>query len=156
MADMLVKLFDLPPLAPALQDLVAAGISVRRALVPEKPVVVDWVRAAYPAWVAEVDTAFAREPVRCMIAIEGTRLLGFAVHDVVCRNYFGPMAVAPDARKRGVGRALVLAALHAQRDMGYAYAIVGGVGPEAFYAKVAGATAIAGSTPGIYEGMLRA
>lgn len=156
MGDMLVKLFDLPALAPVLHELAAAGVSVRRALVPEKAVVVDWVRGAYPTWVAEVETAFAREPVRCMIAVEDARLLGFAVHDVVCRNYFGPMAVSPDARNRGVGRALVLAALHAQRDLGYAYAIIGGVGPEAFYAKVAGATVIAGSTPGIYDGMLRA
>jgi hypothetical protein len=36
------------------------------------------------------------------------------------------------------------------RDAGYAYAIVGGVGPADFYARVAGATPIDGSTPGIY------
>jgi predicted N-acetyltransferase YhbS len=63
--------------------------------------------------------------------------------------------VAEEARGRGIGRALALAALHALKAQGYAYAIVGGVGPAAFYAKAFGATAIDGSTPGIYGGMLR-
>jgi hypothetical protein len=56
---------------------------------------------------------------------------------------------------KALARALLLAALHAQRSRGYAYAIIGGVGPAAFYAKVVGAIDIPGSTPGIYGGMLR-
>jgi hypothetical protein len=39
---------------------------------------------------------------------------------------------------------------------GYAYAIIGGVGPVEFYAKTVGAIVIAGSQPGIYGGMLKA
>jgi hypothetical protein len=54
-----------------------------------------------------------------------------------------------------LGRALLLAVLHAQRAQGYAYAIIGGVGPAEFYARNVGAIPIAGSTPGIYAGMLR-
>jgi hypothetical protein len=34
--------------------------------------------------------------------------------------------------------------------MGYAYAIIGGVGPAAFYEKVCGAFVIPGSERGIY------
>ncbi|MCK7506256.1 MAG: hypothetical protein MZV70_20760 [Desulfobacterales bacterium] len=34
------------------------------------------------------------------------------------------------------------------RDDGYAYAIIGGVGPAAYYAKTVGATLIEGSSPG--------
>jgi hypothetical protein len=37
------------------------------------------------------------------------------------------------------------------RDDVYAYAIIGGVGPEAYYAKTVGATLIEGSSPGIYD-----
>ena len=37
---------------------------------------------------------------------------------------------------------------------GYAYAIIGGAGPEEFYRKVCGAEVIKGSTPGIYKNML--
>jgi hypothetical protein len=65
---------------------------------------------------------------------------------------------ARGCRSRGarprVGRALLLSALHAQRARGYAYAIIGGVGPSEFYAKTVAAIAIPGSTPGIYGGML--
>ncbi|MEX0750197.1 MAG: hypothetical protein WD359_05250 [Dehalococcoidia bacterium] len=35
-------------------------------------------------------------------------------------------------------------------ELGYAYAIIGGVGPAEFYAKVCGATVIENSDPGVY------
>ena len=57
-------------------------------------------------------------------------------------------------RGKGIGRALLLSALHAQRAQGYGYSIIGGVGPAEFYAKAVGAVVIADSTPGIYDGML--
>ncbi len=155
MHDMLVRLYALPDLAAALAACAAHGVAVRRALPPEKPVVVDWVRARFASAAAEVEAAFAHLPVRCFVAARGDALVGFACHDVTCRNFFGPEGVAEPERGRGVGRALLLAALHAQRDAGYAYAIVGGVGPAAFYAKSVGAVDIAGSTPGVYAGMLR-
>lgn len=41
------------------------------------------------------------------------------------------------------------------REQGYAYAIIGGVGPVEFYAKTVGAVVIEGSDPGIYRGMIR-
>ncbi len=52
---------------------------------------------------------------------------------------------------RGVGAALTLAVLAAMREDGYAYAIIGGAGPADFYARVAGAIEIPGSTPGVYD-----
>jgi GNAT superfamily N-acetyltransferase len=155
MPDMLVKLCDLPPLEPAIEDAAARGVVVRRALAPEKPVVLDWMRAHFAAWAAEVDAAFARQPVACFVAIRDGFVLGFACHDAIAPDFFGPTAVLASARGQGLGRALALAAMHALKAQGYAYAIVGGVGPAAFYAKTLGAIAIPGSAPGIYAGMLR-
>jgi hypothetical protein len=40
-------------------------------------------------------------------------------------------------------------------QQGYGYAIIGGVSEADFYAKSAGAVRIAGSTPGIYHGLLK-
>jgi len=40
------------------------------------------------------------------------------------------------------------------RAQGYAYAIIGGVGPQDFYAKTVGAVLIDGSSPGVYGGTL--
>mgnify|MGYP005732248681 FL=1 len=40
------------------------------------------------------------------------------------------------------------------KEMGYAYAIIGGVGPAEFYEKTFDAKIIDGSDPGIYKGIL--
>lgn len=154
MQDLLVRLYALPQLDAALAACASHGVGIRRALAPEKHAVRDWVRAQFASSEAEVEAAFAHVPVRCFIAVRAGVMLGFACHDVTCRNFFGPEGVAPAERGRGIGRALLLAALHAQRAQGYAYAIIGGAGPAEFYARTAGAVAIAGSTPGIYGGML--
>ena len=69
MTDMLVRLWELPPLAPALDACAKDGVVVRRALAPEKPVVLDWVQAHFAPWAAEVDVAFARLPVACFVAV---------------------------------------------------------------------------------------
>jgi len=155
MHDMLVKLYELPSLTAALDALSVRGIAVRRVLAPETPVVIDWVRTNFPASVAEVGIACSRLSVSCFIAVRDERIQGFACHDATARNFFGPEAVAEELRGRGIGRALLLAALHAQREQGYAYAIIGGVGPADFYARCVGAIPIPGSTPGIYAGLLR-
>jgi GNAT superfamily N-acetyltransferase len=155
MHDMLVKLYELPSLAKALEPISARGIAVRRVLAPETPVVTEWVRSNFAVSAAEVGIACGRLPISCFIAVREQQVLGFACHDATARNFFGPEAVAAEERGRGLGRALLLAALHAQREQGYAYAIVGGVGPTEFYAKCVGAIPIPGSTPGIYAGMLR-
>ncbi len=150
MHDMLVRLYALPSLDEAIVSARGRGFSVSRPIAPRKRDVLDFVAAHFPRCGAEVETAFARVPATCFIAEDASGIAGFACHDVTARNFFGPEGVAPRARGMGVGRALLLAALHAQRAQGYAYAIIGGVGPAAFYAKAAGAVAIEGSTPGIY------
>jgi len=154
MHDMLVRLYALPGLDEAVAACASRGVAIRRPLSAEQQVVVDWVRTHFASSVGEVVAAFAQVPAACFIAVRDGGVLGFACHDVTCRNFFGPEGVAENERGRGIGRALLLAALHAQRARGYAYAIIGGVGPAEFYAKTVGAVAIAGSTPGIYGGML--
>ena len=156
MHDMLVRLYALPRLDEAVATCAARGVTVRRALAPEKRAVLDWVRAHFAGSAAEVETAFAQVPVTCFIAVRDNAMLGFACYDVTCRNFFGPEGVAAEERGRGTGRALLLAALHAQRAQGYAYAIIGGVGPAEFYTKTVGAVPIADSTPGIYARLMRA
>lgn len=150
---MLVKLYALPSLERALEQASSQGAIVRRALAPEKLRVGAWMQANFPNWSPEVAAAFCREPVSCFLALRGQALLGFACYDATCRNFFGPTAVLEAERGRGLGRALLLTVLHAQREQGYAYSIIGGVGPADFYAKAVGAIPIEGSTPGLYAGM---
>lgn len=152
MADLLVKLYALPDVGAAVARATAAGAAIRRANAWERDVVVAWVRERFPpAWASECDVALSLVPCRCYVAIRGDALVGFACHDVSRRNFFGPAGVVEDARGQGIGAALTLAALAAMREEGYAYAIIGGVGPEDFYERVAGATKIPDSTPGVYD-----
>jgi ribosomal protein S18 acetylase RimI-like enzyme len=153
--DMLVKLYALPDSRDAYERLRKADITMRRALAPEKHKVVAWVRNAFSeAWASEVEVAFSRQPVSCFIAIQQKNILGFACHDATCPNFFGPTGTDPNARKNGIGTALLLACLEAMKQQGYGYAIIGGVGPAEFYQKVVGAIPIEGSQPGVYRGLL--
>jgi GNAT superfamily N-acetyltransferase len=156
MPDMLVRLYDLPPLAPELASMAAQGVGVRPAMTPEKHVVLGWVAEHFsPEWASEADVAMSHVPVGCWVAVEHDRIIGFACCNTSAKGFFGPTGVSEQARGRGVGRALLIACLHALRWEGYAYGIIGAVGPVDFYRTTVGATVIEDSTPGIYDGMLR-
>lgn len=156
MADMLVKLYELPDLAPVMAKVQQLGVEIRRPLAPEKHVVLEWVRTNFnPAWASECDMTFANQPISSFIAVENGKILGFSCYNATCKDYFGPTGVHESQRGRGIGQALLLAALHELSHDGYAYAIIGGVGPVDFYIKNCGATLIPNSTPGLYKGMLK-
>lgn len=152
---MLVRLYDLPDVRELLQQQREAGVDIRRALAPEKRIVSDWIYTHFGTyWASECEVAFSRQPVSCFVAIKDGELLGFACHDVTCKNFFGPTGVIEACRGRGIGKALLLVCLQAMQEQGYAYAIIGGVGPAEFYKKVVGAIDIEGSDPGIFKGLL--
>lgn len=152
MSDMLVKLYDLPPLAPPRDP----DVTVRRALAPEQHLVLDWVRRVFSDfWVSECTVAYTRTPPAVFVATHAGKPVGFACYDATARGMFGPTGVDESVRGRGIGRALLLAALHDMSAQGYAYAVIGGVGPADFYERVVGATLIPDSEPGVYRGMLR-
>jgi len=153
---MLVKLYELPEIGPALKKMEKEGIEIRRAIAPEKHIVVQWVKDHFNmGWMSECEVAFANQPVSCFIAVKEGKLVGFACYDATCKDFFGPTGVDENYRGKGVGSALLLASLHAMAAQGYAYAIIGGAGPAEYYRKICGAIEIEGSTPGIYRGMLR-
>lgn len=152
MSDMLVKLYDLPDVQFLLEGLKDQGVVVRRAMPYEKHCVVNWVRDTFSAkWASECDVAYSHHPASCFIATEQGNIIGFACYDSSCKDFFGPTGVGKTARGRGIGKALLLSCLHAMAANGYAYAIIGGVGPVDFYTKTVGAVEIEGSSPGIYR-----
>ena len=58
-------------------------------------------------------------------------------------------------RGKGIGKVLLIKALESLREMGYAYVIIGGVGPAEFYEKAVNAKVIEGSDVSVYERLLR-
>ena len=155
MIDMLVKLYELPDGAPLRSALAERGVTVRRCQPYEAHILEEWVgRHFSPKWVSECLVAMAHSPVGCVIATRERTIIGFACFDVTARGFIGPMGVSEDTRGSGIGRALVVTAAEQLRALGYAYAIIGGVGPEAFYERSLGAIPIPASSPGIYADLL--
>jgi hypothetical protein len=174
MADMLVKLYQLPEVAPLVAELKQKGIEIRQANPMEKSSIVEWVRHQLePGWADEVEVAMNNRPITCYIAtrkdpakkpgpgpydLPPEQLLGLACYDATRKGMFGPEGISPDYAGAGVGQALLLTALHAMYMEGYAYAVAGWVTKERdFYFDTIGtvaATFIEGSEPGIYRGKL--
>ena len=156
MPDMLVNLLRLPPADEALERLRAAGLVVRRARPWESTQVRGFVRDNFSeAWADEISAGLVRQPVTVFVALREGRLVGFAAYECTRKNFFGPTGVVEGERGRGLGRALLLAALRGLRELGYAYAVIGGVGPAEFYERAAGARLIPDSSPGVYADPLR-
>jgi acetyltransferase (GNAT) family protein len=153
--DMLVKLYDLPPVGPVFQRLESEYIEIRRSLAPEKHRTIAWVGEKFSeSWASETDVAFSRLPISCFVALKEDRMMGFACHDTTCRGFFGPTGVAAEDRNKGIGTALLFACLEDMKYQGFGYAIIGGVGPAQYYAKTVHAVPIEGSEPGVYRGLI--
>lgn len=170
MVDMLVRLYSLRPMGSLVEKLGSEGIVIRRAHPSETGVIVPWVRENFhEKWAAETRGALENRPVTCFIAtallavpepsddpynLPPERLIGFACYDIISKGMFGPEGVQSEHRGRGIGKALLLASMHAMANDGYAYAVIGWVGPAEFYKKTVGATPIENSEPGIFRGPL--
>jgi len=146
MPDLLVNLLKLPEL-----DELESGVLVRRAQPFELTQVLDFVRQKFSvSWADEISVGFANKPVTVVIAMIDHKLVGFAAYECTRRAFFGPTGVLEQARGNGIGKALLLSSLVGLRELGYVYAIIGGVGPVRFYQKAVGAIVIPDSEPGIY------
>lgn len=141
--DMLVNLYRLPEEEPL------EGVSVARVIPPDRHRVLAWVKGQFgEGWESECSVALSAQPNTCFIAKKDGRCVGFACYDATARGLFGPIGVAPEARKTGVGRALLLRCLYAMREAGYGYAVIGWCDEAAsFYAHTVGAVPIPGSEP---------
>ena len=155
MPDMLVQLLKLPPHQPLLDSLRAQGVIVRRAHPFEMTKIRDFIEKYFSVgWADEVAPCYSRQPISLFIAIREGKVVGFAASEATMRGFFGPTGVMESERGKDIGKALLLACLNGMRETGYAYGIIGGVGPAEFYAKACGAVLIPESVPGIYADML--
>jgi len=155
MQDMLVKLYELPDLNELEEKMKKEKITIRRPLAAEKSLLVTWVKERFgDGWASETEVTFSYQPITSFIAVKDEKILGFACYDSAYRNFFGPTGVDESVRGLGIGKILLLKCLYGMKEQGYAYGIIGGVGPASFYEKVCNAVLIPGSNPGIYQGIL--
>jgi GNAT superfamily N-acetyltransferase len=142
---MLVRLHRLPPGEAAAARALDAGVVLRRAESRDAVVYEQLVDNEFAAsWHGAMDAALTKPDPTALVAIAADNLIGFALWDLAYRGYFGPTGVAAVWRGRGVGAALLLRTLEIMRDDGYAYAVIGKVGPAEFYEHVCGAELIGG------------
>ena len=156
MPDMLVKLYELPPVEAEIVSFRQRGIVVRRARPFEITPVRSFVEKNFAVtWADEITVGFANKPTSVFIAHREDVILGFGAYECTRRAFFGPTGVLESERGRGIGRVLLLACLHGLAEMGYAYGIIGGAGPTEFYIRAVGATPIPDSAPGVYADQLK-
>lgn len=156
MPDLLVNLLKLPKLQPTLDELGSSGITIRRGQPFENTAVRQFIEQNFSvAWADEVSVGFANKPATVYIATRDGRVIGFAGYECTRKAFFGPTGVAESERSRGVGKALLVAALWGLRELGYVYGIIGHAGPVEFYQEAVGAVVIPDSDPGIYEDLLK-
>ena len=122
MSDMLVKLYTQPYLEAEIAVQDKQGITIRRAIAPEKGAILAWVEEQFNTrCMSECDVYFKNSPPSCWIAVENQQIIGFACYECTCKNFFGPIGVGEAARGRKVGKALLLACLHDMKVQGYGY-----------------------------------
>lgn len=139
MPDLLCSLVNLPPVEPVLRKLKRRQIYVRRPNPWEQSALRQFIEEHFSSgWAEEASVAFTAKPISCFAAYHKDRIVGFGAYECTRRDYFGPTGVSEDYRKRGIGTALLLTCLRGLQDLGYAYAIIGGAGPVAFYQKAVG------------------
>jgi hypothetical protein len=156
LADLLIKLYELPTFDSIYTEMPDSPLVVRPARAYEKKAVVDFVRHGFgDGWASECDVAFANRPISCHIATERGDISGFACYDSTARGFFGPIGVEAGARGRGIGRLLLLSCLRTMATLGYGYAVVGYAGCREFYVNTVGAVEIPGSAPGVYRDRLK-
>ena len=157
MADMLVKLYNISDSHDIERKLSEEGIKIKKALAPDRSKIINFAgMCAKDDYSDEVTAAFCNNHVTCYIAVREKKLIGFACYEATARNFFGPMAVLEEERKKGIGKALLLKSLESMRELGYAYAIIGwpAESAAAFYQKCAGAVMIDEKSSGVYQRMI--
>ena len=157
MADMLVKLYNIPHSRDIEENLFKSGIRIKKALAPDRSRIIAFSRTcAKDDYSDEVKAAFSNNPITCYIATREKKIIGFACYEATARNFFGPMAVLESERKKGIGKALLLKSLESMQEMGYAYAIIGWPAKSAvdYYKKCVNAILVDEKSSGVYKRMI--
>lgn len=155
-ADLLVKLYDIEDEIKGMDKLKEDNIRIVRPLAVDSSRITDFIEEEFEInWANEFMKALYNEPTSCFIAIKDKEVVGFACYDATGKGFFGPTGVSKKVRSKGVGTVLLLKCLLDMRENGYGYAVIGGASDAIdFYSKIAGATIIPDSYPGIYSRMI--
>ena len=155
MPDMLVRLYDLDRFDNGEAALRAENIRIISAMAPNLTTIRTWIVDHFGhGWEDEATNAILSLPSKCFLAVRDKQIVGFACYDATAKGFFGPTGVDESMRGKGIGKALLMHTLREMYHNGYAYGIIGSVGPAAFYTACCGAEIIPNSDPGYYRNLL--
>lgn len=165
--DIFAPLLPVPHVLDGGVELSIPGVAVRTPAASERLLLVDWVGREFGrGWASEIERAFARSPVSCLMACRGDealpaeeRLLGFTAYDVIAPGMGSTIAVHPRLssweERRALFVALVHAAASAMYQLGYEYVVASGISRrQLFLDAIPGAWTIPGSHPGPFAGVI--
>jgi len=139
--NMSVRLHDNLLIKESLGMAAPEGCLLRRARPEDEPQLLTFLAKHWPGWQAEALSALRSQPPTLFVAVRDDRLIGFSAFE--CNNrgtgWFGPMGVAPIARRGGLGRLLLARCLSAMAEIGFSEVTIPWVGPPEFYARTVGA-----------------
>jgi GNAT superfamily N-acetyltransferase len=116
-----------------------AGVEVRRVLDDrDAAAAVDWAGCHLAATAGAVGRGV--EQGGCFVAIAGDAVVGVVCHSVNRAGWIGPIGVAADHRRSGIGRAMLGAACADLRATGLTDAYFSGSGPVRFLVRATGAS----------------
>jgi predicted N-acetyltransferase YhbS len=97
-----------------------------------------WMTTHWSNWRPEVLRALSKGNLVVARDEEGGDVIAFCAFEVNRRGLLGPVAVRPDLMGRGLGRGVLLGALHELRQRGHRHIDVVWIGPVVPYAAVGG------------------
>ena len=153
--DVLINLYNLPEEArrDPRPELAKQGIQIKRALPCDRSEIREFIKREFSeGWADEAERGLYNLPSSLFIATFEERVVGFAAYDSTALGYYGPLGVASDMRKRGIGEALSNVCLNAMREKGYGYIIIN-AGPVDYYVRRYNGMVI-GDHIGVYENMI--
>jgi mycothiol synthase len=116
----------------------------RLATAEDHPRLLDFVRDFFgEALRWEIELGIRRNsPIR--VAVREENVVGFSACEINNRGIgsFGPQGIHPEARRRGLGRELLLESLRDLRDLGYTTARIPWVSSEEYYERSCGARVV--------------
>lgn len=121
------------------QELIGQGLSMRLARIDERERIRAWVisHSGYN-WAYEAARAVGSVGSGVWIAEEKDELIAFSVFGSLEHHWFGPIAVAEEKRKKGLGSVLLFKTLQSMKELGIPRAIIPWTGHLYFYSQVPG------------------
>lgn len=118
--------------------LLSKGIQVRRACEGDEPMMDAFFADHFgPAWRTEAMLAFRQTPPALHLALCEGKVIGFAAHSAMNREWgnFGPIGTAEAFRQTGVGKVLLYRCMADLKEAGHRTAVIPAIGPYRFYSR---------------------